>query len=177
MSRVFEGPPTPEQVEARLYELARDDKIETAIAHCRGLFEYWQTQHHRPDAVAARRCHFVLGFEYALSGIRSGRVARASTRRDQRRKRAPGEPPNVPDHVLRDQPDQPNPEEEVMQTSAQRLLAAIASVDHDALEALQVGLSLQMLARSQKTPPGTSEVYDRVGKQMVSAARLAMVRR
>lgn len=50
----------------------------------------------------------------------------------------------------------------------------LVDVKLDALDALSVGLSMQVLARNQKTPPGTREIYDRVGKQMASAARSAM---
>ncbi len=44
-------------------------------------------------------------------------------------------------------------------------------VTHSVVDALSVGLSLQALARSPKTPHGTREVYERVGKAMASAAR------
>jgi len=42
------------------------------------------------------------------------------------------------------------------------------------VDALAVGLSLQALARNLKTPHGTREIYDRVGKKMASAARAQM---
>ena len=37
-------------------------------------------------------------------------------------------------------------------------------------DALAVGHSLRMLARQQKTPRGTADVYARVGAQIVAAA-------
>lgn len=49
-------------------------------------------------------------------------------------------------------------------------------VQHETIDALAVGQSLRMLARSEKTPHGTREVYSRVGAQMVAAAQLALVK-
>lgn len=51
------------------------------------------------------------------------------------------------------------------------------SVDLTLIDALSVGQSLRMLARHPKTPPGTREIYARVGQQMVSKAHLAMKQR
>lgn len=51
---------------------------------------------------------------------------------------------------------------------------ALAIAKCDAIDALSVGQSLRMLARSQKTPHGTREVYARVGQQLVDAARVAL---
>lgn len=45
------------------------------------------------------------------------------------------------------------------------------------VDALSVGLSLQALARNMKTPHGTREIYERVGKAMATAARLEMQQR
>jgi len=45
------------------------------------------------------------------------------------------------------------------------------------VDALSVGLSLQALARHPKTPHGTREIYERVGKAMATAARLEMHQR
>jgi hypothetical protein len=50
----------------------------------------------------------------------------------------------------------------------------VVSVHIEGVDALSVGLSLRALARNQKTPHGKREIYERVGAQMVSAARAAM---
>lgn len=49
-----------------------------------------------------------------------------------------------------------------------------ADLQLDPLEALQVGQTLRALARDPKTPPGTRELFNRVGSQMWSSARLAL---
>ena len=55
--------------------------------------------------------------------------------------------------------------------------AGPVTVTLDAVDALSVGLSLQALARQQKTPPGTREIYQRVGQQLAAAARAGLVPR
>lgn len=42
----------------------------------------------------------------------------------------------------------------------------------DVGDALAVGLSLKVVARGQSMPAETREVYNRVGEQLVSAARV-----
>ncbi len=47
----------------------------------------------------------------------------------------------------------------------------VCTVSHAVVDALSVGLSLQALARNPKTPHGTREIFERVGKEMSTAAR------
>lgn len=62
-----------------------------------------------------------------------------------------------------------------MVTLAKSLELATAMLDP--IDALSVGQSLRVLARHQKTPHGTREIYERVGNQLVSAARIALTKK
>lgn len=64
----------------------------------------------------------------------------------------------------------------VVQALAPVVLATPAepvTVQLDIADALGVGLSLQCLARGAAMPRDTREKYERVGKQLVAAARAA----
>lgn len=43
-------------------------------------------------------------------------------------------------------------------------------------DALGVGHSMRTLVRGRKLPPGTADIYDRVGRSMISEARLAIAK-
>lgn len=42
------------------------------------------------------------------------------------------------------------------------------------VDALSVGLSMMTLARQRTMPTGTREIYERVGRELIAAARLAL---
>lgn len=48
----------------------------------------------------------------------------------------------------------------------------VVRAELDQLDALSVGLSLVTLAKRAKMPRETCEVYDRVGRQLIAAARV-----
>ena len=60
------------------------------------------------------------------------------------------------------------------QTFARVDVAETCTAELATVDSLSVGLSLQVLARQRHMPPGTAEIYARVGKQLEAAARLAL---
>jgi hypothetical protein len=50
----------------------------------------------------------------------------------------------------------------------------VADLKLDAVDALSVGQSIRTLIRARKLPPGTAEIYERVARQMIAAARIAL---
>jgi len=51
----------------------------------------------------------------------------------------------------------------------------LCSVLVETLDALQAGQTMRSLARDRRTPHGTRELLNRVGTQLVSAARLRII--
>lgn len=64
----------------------------------------------------------------------------------------------------------------LVQTSAVFAPGSNATVTVDALDALNAGQTMRSLARdhSNKMPPGTRELFARVGSQLTAAALVAM---